>query len=85
MVNPDGGGLDGYKIAVDNSGAVYSTFVFGNGGNVNMSDTVFATGGSAGVIIKLDSSGHFVRSQIYAGTVVICIACLATDLYISYG
>jgi hypothetical protein len=83
MVSPDAGGIQGLKIAVDNSGAVYATFVFANGGNVNMNDTVFATGNLPGVIIKLDSSGHFVRSQIYTAH-AICIACLATDLYISY-
>jgi hypothetical protein len=82
MVSPDGGGIQGHKIAVDNSGAVYSTFVFANGGNVNMNDTVFPATG-AGVIIKLDSSGNFVRARIYTAH-AICIVCLATDLYISY-
>src|SRR6185503_5498564 len=60
MVSCDGGVLGQYKIVVDNSIGVYAVIEFPNGGNVNMIDTVFSSGGGSGaVIIKLDSSGHF--------------------------
>jgi hypothetical protein len=85
MVSCDGGGLGIHKIVVDNSGTVYAVIEFPNGGNVNMSDTVFlavSAGGHASVIIKLDSSGHFLRARIMINGWAPRLACLGTDIYV---
>jgi hypothetical protein len=84
IVCPDNGIVFGEKIAVDNAGAVYATFNFPNGGAVHLIDTTVNIS-AAGVIVKLDSSGHFIRLRNYASNSAPRISCLATDLYIGYG
>ena len=84
MVNCDAGSLDAGKLAVDNSGAVYASYTFGNGGQVHMLDTTFlpSSVGHYALIIKLDSSGNFIRALSFDHETSIPISCLGTDIYI---
>jgi len=85
MVNPNNGIISGEKIAVDNAGAVYASINFPNGGSAHLADTVFTlAGGAAGVIIKLNTNGNFVRALSFTNIACPRISCLGTDLYISY-
>ena len=84
MVNCDGGVLSAEKLAVDNTGAVYASYTFGNGGQVHLADTTFlpSIGGHYALIIKLDSSGNFIHARSFDGGTGLPVSCLGTDLYI---
>src|ERR1041384_6367074 len=82
MVNADAGSVATGKLAVDNAGAAYATFYWGNGGQMHLTDTTFLpVSGAPALIIKLDSSGHFVHAVQFASS-IFPITCLGSDIYI---
>src|SRR5262249_27244223 len=80
MMNVDAGGFTLSKIAADNAGAVYASFVIGNGVQVHFTDTTFLP--APGLIVKLDSSGHFVHDRSFSCSAM-PITSLGTDIYIA--
>lgn len=72
------------KIAVDNAGAVYISVIM-IGANAILNDTVYPITGSQH-IIKIDSSGNFIRAIQFAGIAFgnAQVAILGTDLYMTY-
>jgi hypothetical protein len=85
MVNCDAGTFSAEKFAVDNAGATYTSFIYGNGGQAHLADTTFLPSGAGGftLVIKLDSSGHFVRSRVFPDGAVVPLSCLGTDVYVA--
>jgi PKD repeat protein len=84
MVSPDGGGIYGGRITVDDTGSVYASFNFPNGGHINLNDTIFASSAGSGKIVKFSSTGSTLRTINFPfSTDFPVITSLGTDLFLA--